>query len=363
MSNDPLARSDIWAGAPNDTEYDAVYAAVTATERGRWFLAEYSNRNRHADTASLVAAMARIEAGMMASKGITANEAPPLDLAAAVERIQDIAFGLRERGVDAALCDALDAAVREICEALASGKPAAAEAPASAHVLIEAAPSAANENDSEDAEDEDLSPVRLFDMEVEASKNFTDAVAALAASLTSLGGEAAPSAEPPSLPAAAVIPPPDDAQASAPAPLQTETTRRWHIEAPDFVFDRPSREANSSRVETSDHPSHAHPLLAGPLLAGTPLPLGPDEDPDDLFEPLPDGAIAPNLSVPASVAAAPEVARSASADVAPIADVTVLPPLRIANGAPAQANSRPPPRDPLADMRGLSEDELIALFG
>src|ERR1700733_10457467 len=84
MSSDPLAQADIWTGAPNDTEYDAVYAAVTATERGRWFLTQYANRNRHADTQLLVDAMARIEAAVRADA--PASEAPPpaADAAAAV---------------------------------------------------------------------------------------------------------------------------------------------------------------------------------------------------------------------------------------------------------------------------------------
>jgi hypothetical protein len=51
MSNDPPARSDILSGAPDDTEYDAIYAAVTATERGRWFLTEFAMRSRHAESA------------------------------------------------------------------------------------------------------------------------------------------------------------------------------------------------------------------------------------------------------------------------------------------------------------------------
>jgi len=64
MSSDPLARPDIWTGAPNEAEYDAVYAAVTATERGRWFLSEFANRNRHADTDALTGALARVEAAI-----------------------------------------------------------------------------------------------------------------------------------------------------------------------------------------------------------------------------------------------------------------------------------------------------------
>jgi hypothetical protein len=368
MSNDPLARSDIWTGAPSDAEYDAVYAAVTATERGRWFLTEYANRNRHADTDSLVAAMARIEAGIVANEGVTANMSLPLDLAAAAERIQDIAFGLRERAVDPALCDALDAAAREISQALANGTPAAVEDAAA--VLVEAAPAAANENGngSEAEAAGDLPGTTLFDMEAGASKRFTEAVAALATSLTSLpeapasspSAEIKSSAEPRSPPADVVIPPPDYAQASAPPPEeppceQTETTRRWHIEAPDFVFHRPSREADDGQFEANGQPSQAHPLLTA-----TPLPLGPDEDPDDLFAPSPNGSVDPQASAPASPPAPLESVRTTPAELAPIVEAATPPQLRIANGAPI---SRPAPRDPLADIRSLSEDELIALFG
>src|ERR1700733_15039933 len=73
MSSDPLAHADIWTGAPSDTEYDAVYAAVTATERGRWFLAEYANRNRNVDAQLLTNALARIEAAVT-------RDAPPQDM-------------------------------------------------------------------------------------------------------------------------------------------------------------------------------------------------------------------------------------------------------------------------------------------
>src|ERR1700730_10862921 len=122
MSSDPLARPDIWTGAPNEAEYDAVYAAVTATERGRWFLTEFANRNRHADTDALTGALARVEAAIRGERTAQSpsdsavvpipTQAP--NIAATIERIQDIAFMLRERGVDAALCDALDDAAQEL---------------------------------------------------------------------------------------------------------------------------------------------------------------------------------------------------------------------------------------------------------
>src|SRR3984885_14058989 len=101
MSSDPLAQADIWTGAPNDTEYDAVYAAVTATERGRWFLTEFANRNRHADTGLLVAAIARIESAVHADAAPQSPDWPQTEdttvaiIEAAPEAINDNADGVQ----------------------------------------------------------------------------------------------------------------------------------------------------------------------------------------------------------------------------------------------------------------------------
>src|SRR4051794_20955367 len=45
----------------SEADYEAIEAAVMETTRGRWFLAEYARRNRQADTAMLLAALARLE--------------------------------------------------------------------------------------------------------------------------------------------------------------------------------------------------------------------------------------------------------------------------------------------------------------
>ena len=90
MSNDPLALSGIAAGLPQEAEYDAVYAAVTATERGRWFLTQYASRNRNADTDSLVAAIARIETavrGDAVSQSGAVSERDLAEIATEIERI------------------------------------------------------------------------------------------------------------------------------------------------------------------------------------------------------------------------------------------------------------------------------------
>ncbi len=65
MANEALAPASISpAGAPNEEEYQAFYAVLSASGRGRAFLAEYARRNRGADTEVLLAALARLEALM-----------------------------------------------------------------------------------------------------------------------------------------------------------------------------------------------------------------------------------------------------------------------------------------------------------
>ena len=137
MPIDPLAQ--ILSGLPDEADFDAVHAALMATERGRRFLTEYADRNRHADTTAIVSAIARIEA-MLRGEGppradatgdlmeiaaamdriqaaLAAGATPAPDISAAIERLLDIAFMLHERPVEATLCDGLDAAIREISDA------------------------------------------------------------------------------------------------------------------------------------------------------------------------------------------------------------------------------------------------------
>ncbi|MCC6736124.1 MAG: hypothetical protein IT534_08340 [Bauldia sp.] len=57
--------------SPSEHDYAAIEAAVMETERGRWFLAEHAARHRVADTATILAAIGRMEA---------ATPAPPPQL-------------------------------------------------------------------------------------------------------------------------------------------------------------------------------------------------------------------------------------------------------------------------------------------
>ena len=142
MSNEPLAQLNDLQGSRDEADYDAALAAATATARGRWFLAEYARRNCHPDTERIVSAVSRIEVAIRGESPLQ-RDAPArrelIEIAAALariaaamgagtganalpalERMADIAFVLHERPVEPSLCDALDAALREISDACAA---------------------------------------------------------------------------------------------------------------------------------------------------------------------------------------------------------------------------------------------------
>src|SRR5262249_21553006 len=119
-------------------DYDALCEAIMGTARGRWFLAEYARRNRHADTQLVLAAVARVEAVITGELAQHANvgqqterlepattDAPaPVDVAetkpdttppnrvpetdhvvAVAARLQDLVGTMRERGLEVRTCD------------------------------------------------------------------------------------------------------------------------------------------------------------------------------------------------------------------------------------------------------------------
>ena len=368
MSNDPLALSGIDVGVPQEAEYDSVYAAVTATERGRWFLTEFANRNRHADTDSLIAAIERIEAAVRSDAPAKESTRLP-DISAAAERLADIAFGLRERAADATLCDALDAAVREICAACGGGT----EHDDAKNGIMPAAGNLATTPDQTTAEParqvaevaldaDSRSSSEPFDMPLQDGEKFAEAAAALAASLTALSEEAEPGSAPQSTSSATTVIPQQAYEAvSAPQPATvTVHGPRWHIEAPDFLFHQPQHEAKGRAVGSSWQPTQPHALLPGPLL----LP-SPDEDPAELFEPAPKRVASLPPTSPVISAAKPEPTplASAASAIGQAVRATAMPPARNPTGPTVRPLPRPAPVNPLAALRGLTEEELIALFG
>ena len=137
MANETLALSEILARLPAEADFDAAYAALMATERGRLFLSEYARRKRHADMQMVVSALERVEAAV---RGDPAPELPSAlphiasdieriesglaggdnvdDISAALERLHDVTFALHERLVEPSLRDAFDGAVRKLSDAL-----------------------------------------------------------------------------------------------------------------------------------------------------------------------------------------------------------------------------------------------------
>lgn len=139
----------------SETDYEAIAAAVMETARGRWFMAEHAKRNRHADTAQVLAAIDRLQHAMgvsaaPASSGPDVSEAIALimdlrndlerisgkagepssrlgarietaagSIIGATESIQEAAWGLRESGAAEVMCDLLDRRATEIYAASA----------------------------------------------------------------------------------------------------------------------------------------------------------------------------------------------------------------------------------------------------
>ena len=282
MPNDPLAL--ILAELPDEAGYDAVHAAIMATDRGRRFLTEYADRNRHANTTAIVSAIARIEATLrgegppradatgdlmeiaaaidrvQAALAAGTKHAP--DISAAIERLLDIAFMLHERPVEATLCDGLDAAVREISDAnMRSGSAAedirkvaelvrALASRVREMIALSGAMHAANRAAGENVKS--TSGAGFFELATNDGKFFAQAVAELAASLPAF-------TDAPSEPAEA-----------APEPESGQGAQLLAAEiAPSDDVLLPADEAQQTAVETGNPDNDTAP----PQLASTDVSL------------------------------------------------------------------------------------------
>lgn len=148
----------------SEADYGAIESAVLETNRGRWFLAEYTRRNRNADTTMLLAALERIEGWVKTERGggtqpadrvrlelvdmaqaiartkaeiaaikpdaeqhgkfgdateeldaiVQATETATSDILASAEQIQEIAWTMREQGFDGEVCDLLDGKATDV---------------------------------------------------------------------------------------------------------------------------------------------------------------------------------------------------------------------------------------------------------
>jgi chemotaxis protein CheZ len=167
----PLALVTIAPVPPAKMDYEAVYAALMRSERGRWFLDEYARRNRSADTRLVLDAIERLAASVRGNEADQARHAlrsellqmteaivraraevteinptpgapsaapgggAPPDIFAAAERLQDVAWTMRERGFDLATCDEIGAVAASIIDASALHDPTGRRAQKLAEVL------------------------------------------------------------------------------------------------------------------------------------------------------------------------------------------------------------------------------------
>lgn len=304
------------------------------------------------DLAELASALARVEALIAAA----VNESP--GAAAALERIADIAFVLHEREVEPSLCDALDAAMREIGEANARSRARVQRAQEAVALLralarrlevmmaAQAQPQSAAHGDELERADEFPAPARLFDAKVAEDGAFAETVAALAESLPERSDAALAQSQDHVAESGAA---PDALTHSEVEPEQAEISPSVWMQAENPVSG--AEEESAPRMRRAESINTA----ATPAV-DTSSSIDPDEDPGDLFEPTPDMR-------PEADAAVPPLAVSTSTiqETPPPPSVAPQPP-RGAAGAPAYAASRPTANDPLAPIRALSEEELIALF-
>ncbi len=117
MADEPLALSTTPPAVPADDD-DAVCAALRQTEGGRRFLEEHVRRQRASDPDSLTGAIEPVDA--------VEEDAQPaqLDILAAVERLQDLAWIMREHGLETATCEHIEALTSTILAAPSLCDPA-----------------------------------------------------------------------------------------------------------------------------------------------------------------------------------------------------------------------------------------------
>jgi hypothetical protein len=104
MSDKPLALSTITPAPLPEADYDALRTIVMALPQGRWFLEEYARRTRDGDP------------------GAGTPDRPGAVLVVA-ERLQDLAWTMRERGLEVATCAQIEELARIILQASALRDP------------------------------------------------------------------------------------------------------------------------------------------------------------------------------------------------------------------------------------------------
>jgi hypothetical protein len=111
------------APIPADGDFDAVCAALRQTGRGRWFLEECARRNRNGDGSAPNGAV-------QLSNGVIRGEHLPnsqMNVFALAERLQDLAWTMREHALDEAICEQIEALAAAILSASSLRDPSRAQ--------------------------------------------------------------------------------------------------------------------------------------------------------------------------------------------------------------------------------------------
>jgi len=352
MSNDTFAQSGQAAVPPSEAEYNAVYAAVTATERGRWFLAEFADRNRKADTDLILAAIARIDEAVRTGTAPQAAVAREAALAAAPAVVAQLPLAGGERDEDDAV----------------------------AAVIASAAPVEPRQ-DTPQVAVQVAQPDTQATVQAHKDADYSDAVAAIAASLTSRLEEGAQDpVEDAAKPVRETEPQP---QRRASQGVSQDNSPRWHIDSPDFVFGAAALDAGMITAEPQrETPQLQSQRLGAEIMsqqivppAATRQETRQDVRQDTYQEPQSrltaveaaavDAIVEAAIETPAPAESAMPVSPPAVSpsvlDVVPLGEIS-RPQLRIAREA-MPVNQRPPRFGSLTVTDALSEDEVIALFG
>jgi hypothetical protein len=364
MTDGSLAISTRPPALPADADYDALCEALMASARGRWFLEEYAKRNRNADTGLVLDAVARVEAVVrteqahQASQGMriellemartiaqtradvaeahvaeTKPERSPsaasgTDVFAAAGRLQDVAWTMRERGLDMAMCDQIsDLSTAILSASSLRANPNDGRAQKLAEVLnslerrIDAMLRAATEPPPSDGSADRISP------ELAPEQPRLSAV---------------------ELPAEAAPPPvePQEQQDEQREKLQEQQQQQPAAAAaalPEAILSLPPA--------AEQEPVKAEPVKAEPEPASKQPVI--DIDPISVRS----RTVPVTVAVPAPPPPAPPPAAAQNDEET---DDFLLAPLPLPGTSPSLVSDKP--ADPLAPLRTLSAHELIALF-
>jgi hypothetical protein len=135
MSNEAFALSGIEPASIGGSEhdYEAIRARVMDSARGRWFLQEYTRRNRNSDKELVLAALERLERLVRTQRDGGPPGARPdnselsehrshslAEISGLSERLLGVVNRMRERGFDAAACDEIESLASHIRERASS---------------------------------------------------------------------------------------------------------------------------------------------------------------------------------------------------------------------------------------------------